>query len=47
MSNSVENSDVAEIGTTAAQPASFVSVWLGPDFQAFRRPLSDAEHQGE
>ncbi|MGO9397894.1 MAG: radical SAM/SPASM domain-containing protein [Xanthobacteraceae bacterium] len=37
----IGNPDVAEIGTTPAKPASFTSVWFGPDFQAFRKAHLD------
>lgn len=37
----IGNPDVAEIGTAAAKPASFASVWFGPEFQAFRQAHLD------
>jgi hypothetical protein len=40
-SNSIENPDVPEIGSTPVKPASFASVWFGPDFQAFRQAHLD------
>jgi hypothetical protein len=40
------NSDVAEIGAAPAKPASFASVWFGPDFQVFRPGPSRRRHPG-
>jgi hypothetical protein len=37
----IGNPDVAEIATAPAKPASFASVWFGPDFQAFRHAHLD------
>ena len=37
----IGNPDVAEIGTTPANRASFASVWFGADFQAFRQAHLD------
>jgi pyrroloquinoline quinone biosynthesis protein E len=39
----IGNPDVAEIGTTPAQPTSFASVWFGSDFQAFRQAHLDGD----
>jgi pyrroloquinoline quinone biosynthesis protein E len=39
----IGNPDVAEIGTTKAQPESFASVWFGADFQSFRQAHLDGD----
>jgi MoaA/NifB/PqqE/SkfB family radical SAM enzyme len=42
----IGNPDVAEIGTTKAQPESFASVWFGADFQSFRQAHLDGDIPG-
>jgi MoaA/NifB/PqqE/SkfB family radical SAM enzyme len=42
----IGNPDVAEIGTDSAKPASFASVWFGPEFQAFRQAHLDGNLPG-